>query len=93
MFQRDSQLHFCADYDVPESKAYLRGIAGSALIALSIKHLLNQRNPKTNQEPTRKSREAFQVFLGVGLMTAGFEPKDLGPRYDRKSHGDDPMRQ
>lgn len=81
--ERDSQHYFSADYDVPESKAYLRGIAGSALITLSIKHLLNQRNPKNYQEPTGKFREALQIFLGVGLMTAGFELKDLGPSYDQ----------
>ena len=81
--ERDYQIYFSADYDVPESKAYLRGIAGSALITLSIKHLLNQRNPKADQKPTRKFREALQIFLGVGLMMTGFELKDLGPSYDQ----------
>ncbi len=81
--ERTQQIYFSADEDVPESMAFLRGIAGSSLITLSVKHLWDQRKPKVRQEPVKKFREALQIFLGVGLMAAGFELKDLGPRYDQ----------
>ncbi|MCE2440546.1 MAG: hypothetical protein J4F39_14100 [Candidatus Latescibacteria bacterium] len=81
--ERTQQLYFAADEDVPESMAFLRGIAGSSLITLSVKHLWNQRKPKIRRDPVNKFRESLQVFLGVGLMAAGFELKDLGPRYDQ----------
>lgn len=75
---RWQRLHWYADDNNQENKAYLIGMAGAVIATVSIRHLLDRNKPQSS----KKSRWFPKVLLGTGLMYSGLWLHEMGGNHD-----------
>ena len=79
----DPNPYIYADPTDVESMGFAVGMAGTMIMTASVKHLWNQRKPKTKRQPVDKFRETLQILAGAGLIIAGAELHELKGEFDQ----------
>ena len=78
------RLDWYVDSNNGENKAYLLGMAGAMITAISVKSILDRDRdtPPKAHKPVKKFRLTMQFLTGIGLMEGGLWLHELGRYYD-----------